>query len=128
MDRHSDHKARLAPFRAALYHGDAAAARGALDALLTPDAPVRMSHPFGTATGPAGFWDTALAPLIGAWPDLERRDMIVWSRSTRPRSRTGSAPAAITSAPSRGPGSTSRPPATSPISAITSSFGSKTAA
>lgn len=82
MDRHSDHKARLAPFRAALYHGDAAAARGALDALLTPDAPVRMSHPFGTATGPAGFWDTALAPLIAAWPDLERRDMIVVAGDT----------------------------------------------
>jgi hypothetical protein len=56
---------------------DEAGVRAALDALVDPEAPVRMPHPFGTLTGPEALFDTCYAPLLKAMPDLERRDWIV---------------------------------------------------
>ncbi|NJR13573.1 MAG: ester cyclase [Phyllobacteriaceae bacterium] len=56
--------------------------RRALDAFLEPDAQVRLCHPFGEVTGPAALYDAFYAPLLAAWPDLERRDMIVMAGET----------------------------------------------
>lgn len=70
-------KALVAPLRAAQYDFDDAGVRAALDAVLAPDADVRLAHPLGQMTGPAAFFDRAYAPLFDAWPDLERRDTIV---------------------------------------------------
>lgn len=70
-------KALVAPLRAAQYDFDDAGVRAALDAVLAPDAVVRLAHPLGQMTGPAAFFDRAYAPLFDAWPDLERRDTIV---------------------------------------------------
>ena len=49
--------------------------------LIAPDAEMKMCHPFGTHKG-ADFYDTCLAPLYAAMPDLERRDMIVLAGTT----------------------------------------------
>ncbi len=52
--------------------------RSALDAILKPGAIVRLCHPFGTM-GAEQLYDAAYAPLLGAMPDLERRDEIIVS-------------------------------------------------
>ena len=44
---------------------------------LAPGALFRHCHPFGDLDGPGAFYDAAYAPLLAAWPDLERRDWIV---------------------------------------------------
>jgi predicted ester cyclase len=56
--------------------------RRALGTLLRPDALVRLCHPFGDVTGADALYDAAFAPLLGASPDLERRDMIVMAGET----------------------------------------------
>lgn len=38
--------------------------------------PVHLAHPFETLDGGAGWWDAALAPLLAAIPDVERRETI----------------------------------------------------
>ena len=37
---------------------------------------VHLAHPFETLDGGAGWWETALGPLLAAIPDLERRETI----------------------------------------------------
>jgi len=81
-DRHSAHKAALAPLRAALYDFTPNEARSALGALFAADAPVRLAHPLGEMEGPEALYETAYAPLATAWPDLERRDYIVMAGAT----------------------------------------------
>jgi len=76
MDTHTANKALIAPLRAAMYDFSATGVRAAL-ADIAPDAVFRHCHPFGDITGGADFYDRAYAPLLRAWPDLERRDWIV---------------------------------------------------
>ena len=47
-----------------------------LAAAIGEGVPVRLAHPFETLDGGAGWWDAALAPLLAAVPDLERRETI----------------------------------------------------
>ena len=68
-------KTVLAGLEAALYH-DMAGAAGAGAAALAPDALVRMCAPFGDVTGWEGMWAQVHAPLVAAWPDVERRVQI----------------------------------------------------
>ena len=77
MDKHSHHKALLAPLREAMYNFDEAGVRRALSELCTPDCVFRYAHPLGEITGVDAFYEKALAPLFDAWQDLERRDWIV---------------------------------------------------
>jgi predicted ester cyclase len=76
-DRPTRLKALIAPLRAAMYDFPDGGVPGALAALIAPDATVRWCHPIGDLLGPSAFYDTALAPLLAAIPDLERRDTIV---------------------------------------------------
>jgi predicted ester cyclase len=76
-DPHSHHKTLLAPLRTAMADFDTKSVRRALDTLIAPQATIHLCHPFGSLTGPAALFDTALAPLYRALPDLERRDWIV---------------------------------------------------
>ena len=62
--------------RKALYDFDAATVRAALTET-APEATFRLSFPFETIEGPAAYFDTVLAPLNAAFPDLERREHIV---------------------------------------------------
>ncbi len=82
MDRHTQHKALVAPLRAAMYDFSEATVRAALAALLAPDAVVRLADPLGEIAGPDAFYDTAYEPLLKALPDLERRDTIVMAGPT----------------------------------------------
>ncbi len=66
----------IAALRRAMADFSRAPVRAALDAVLTSDAVVRLCHPFGTMPGKA-MYDGAYAPLLHAFPDLERRDEIV---------------------------------------------------
>ena len=77
MDRHTEHKALIAPLRAAMYDFAQVPVRAALEQALAPDALVRLGHPMGDVTGPDGLYDGAYRDLLAAWPDLERRDYIV---------------------------------------------------
>ncbi len=81
-DAHTRNKAALAPLRAAMVDFDEAAVRAALDALVAPDAVIHMPHPFGDLVGPQALYDTCYAPLLAAWPDMERRDWIVMGGRT----------------------------------------------
>jgi hypothetical protein len=51
-------------------------AREGLAAAVGGDVPVHLAHPFETLEGGRGWWDAALAPLLAAMPDLERRETI----------------------------------------------------
>jgi predicted ester cyclase len=66
----------LAPLRRATVDFAEERVRAALDRVLAPDAVVRLCHPFGTMSG-ALWYDEAYAPLLHAFPDLERREEIV---------------------------------------------------
>ena len=77
MDVPTRNKAVIARLRAAMVDFEAAAVRRALDEVCAPDAVFHLSHPLGDSTGPEAFYDGAYAPLLAAWPDLERRDYIV---------------------------------------------------
>ena len=76
-DVHGANKAALSRLRVAMYDFDARNVRAVLEALIAPDARIRMCHPFGDMTGPAEFFERCYAPLIAAMPDLERRDYIL---------------------------------------------------
>lgn len=56
--------------------------RPALQATIAVDARLELCHPFGTLIGPDALHDRAMAPLLAAMPDLERRDMIVLAGTT----------------------------------------------
>lgn len=75
-------KSAIAPLRKALAAADAASLRATLAAAFAPDATFHLCHPFGDLTGPDALHDRALAPLLAAMPDLERRDMIVMAGTT----------------------------------------------
>lgn len=76
-DRHTHHKALIAPLRAAMYDFDAAGVQSALDQICAADAIFHHCHPFGDSVGPQAFYDVAYRDLFNAVPDLERRDHIV---------------------------------------------------
>ncbi len=82
MKRHNRHKACIAPLRSAMRNFDAGEVRAALDDLCAPDAIFHHCHPFGDLAGARAFYSAALAPLLAAWPDLERRDWIVMAGQT----------------------------------------------
>ncbi len=81
-DRHTAHKALMAPLRSAMSDFTEAGVRQALDGLLSPDSLVHMCHPFGDVVGPQAFYESVFAPLFTAVPDLERRDTIVMAGLT----------------------------------------------
>ncbi|MBB5514692.1 putative ester cyclase [Rubricella aquisinus] len=81
-DRHTQHKALIAPYRAAQYDFPDGGVRGAMGAIFAPDALIQLAHPFGTMRGAEAFYDAAYAPLLQAFPDLERRDHIVMAGTT----------------------------------------------
>ena len=77
MDIQTRNKAVIAPLRAAMYDFSESAVRAALSAAAAPDAVFHHCHPLGDSTGPEAFYARAYAPLLTAFPDLERRDYIV---------------------------------------------------
>ncbi|MCK5934538.1 MAG: ester cyclase [Fulvimarina manganoxydans] len=77
QDRHTAHKALIAPLRAAMVDFSEAGVRAALARALAPEVLVHLCHPLGDLSGPDAFYDTAYGPLFAAVPDLERRDYIV---------------------------------------------------
>ena len=70
-------RALLDPLRLAQRDFAVDAVRRELDALLAPGAAVRMTHPFEDLDGADELVGRVLAPLAEAFPDLERRDLIV---------------------------------------------------
>ena len=81
-DKHTDHKALIAPLKAAMYDFDETAVRSALAALIAPDAVIHMPWPFGDLVGPEALYEVCYAPLFASLPDLERRDWIVMAGPT----------------------------------------------
>lgn len=73
----TESKNRFGEFRAALYDCDAAQLRQQLRALCSQGCDVILAHPLGKVEGPDALFDEGYAPLLGAIPDLERRDYIV---------------------------------------------------
>ena len=82
MDVHTRHKEIIAPLRAVMYDFDLEAVRAELKALCTPDVVFRLSFPFETIVGVDAYLEKVYAPLLEAWPDLERRDYIVMAGPT----------------------------------------------
>jgi predicted ester cyclase len=76
MEEPARYRRLILPLRQAMADFAEGPVRAALDSVLSPDAVVRLCHPFGTVAG-AALYDHAYAPLLGAFPDLERRDEIV---------------------------------------------------
>lgn len=76
-DRNESLKREMAPFRATMYDFDADMVREKLNLLVSPDARLRMCHPFGNYGNADEFFEACLAPLHQAFPDLEARDEIM---------------------------------------------------
>jgi len=77
FDQHAANKALLAPLLAAQADFDASAVRTALKQICRKDTLFRMCFPFNDLKDTQSFYDTCYAPLLAAWPNLERRDWIV---------------------------------------------------
>lgn len=73
----ADARGLIGEVHAAMADFAPAPVQAALHRAMAPDAAVHLCHPFGSVTGPDAFYATACAPLLAAWPDLERRDWIV---------------------------------------------------
>jgi predicted ester cyclase len=82
MDVHTQDKDSFAKVRAAMYDFDLETVRAALEAVCAPDVVFRLSFPFETIEGIDAYLDAVYAPLLRAWPDLERRDYIVMAGPT----------------------------------------------
>ncbi len=82
MDPHSRHKDLVAPLRVAMYDFDTEAVRAALHSLCAPDVVFRLAFPFESTVGVEAYVDKVYAPLLAAWPDLERRDFIAMAGPT----------------------------------------------
>ena len=80
--QHNHHKALFAPFKQAYYEGDKVALRAEMDKLFASDCLFHMCAPFGDFTGVDAFFDSVIAPLFDAMPDLERRDFIIMAGPT----------------------------------------------
>lgn len=78
----SDLKSALAAFRRATATFEADTVQSALKETFTPDTTLHLCHPFGDQTGHQAYFDTCLAPLHIAMPDLERREMILIAGTT----------------------------------------------
>ena len=82
MDQSEILKAALARYRRVMETATPDGARAACGEVIADDAELKLCHPFGNLTGGVAFFDTCLAPLLGAMPDLERRDVIVLAGTT----------------------------------------------
>jgi predicted ester cyclase len=76
LEEPARHRRLILPLRQAMTDFAEAPVRAALAEVLASEAMVRLGHPFGTVPG-AALYDMAYAPLLAAFPDLERRDEIV---------------------------------------------------
>jgi predicted ester cyclase len=75
----SDAKSLFHPIRLAMRDFTESTVRSALQHAFARDAIIHLCHPFGDVTGPDALFDTAYAPLLYGFTDLERRDWIVMS-------------------------------------------------
>ncbi len=81
QDRHSTHKARLVPLRAALYDGDQQALSRVLGDLIAEHCLIQWGFPLESQA--ADLQEKIFTPLFHAIPDLERRDTIVMAGTTQ---------------------------------------------
>lgn len=77
LDRHSQNKALLAQWRAALYDFEPAQALEALTKIAAPDMSAHMAEPWGDLVATRPFFVATIGSLADAMPDFERRDQIV---------------------------------------------------
>lgn len=77
MSNHAKNKFLLEPLRKAQYNFEEGTVRTALESICTTDTTFNYAYPLSTTHGVDDFYETAFAPLLKAWPDLERRDHIV---------------------------------------------------
>ncbi len=82
MFTEANNKAILAPLFSAMYNFEASAVRAQLELLMATDATAHMCFPFKDLQGPTSLYNTCYAPLFSAFPDLERRDLIIMSNTT----------------------------------------------
>lgn len=78
----SDLKSLITNYRLATQNFETASVRAEIEKLFASDADIKLCHPLGTVRGGDGLFETALAPLHNAMPDLERRDLIVLAGTT----------------------------------------------
>ncbi len=74
---HTNNRALLDAYRHALYQGDLALTKKTIADLFSADAVIQLSYPFESLAGAEALTAKAFAPLQAAFPDLERRDLIV---------------------------------------------------
>ena len=56
--------------------------RAQIDKLLISECQIKMCFPLGEIKGIDGYFDTIYKPLLKAFPNLERRDLIVLAGET----------------------------------------------
>ena len=69
-------KQRFIDYRKMLYDLEPGTLADGLDAFYTRDANIRLPHPLGDVDGATALQELGYEPLLGAIPDLERRDYI----------------------------------------------------
>ena len=53
-----------------------------LEKILVPECQIKMCFPFGTIKGAEKYFGTTYKPLLRAFPNLERRDLIILAGET----------------------------------------------
>jgi len=70
-------KALFLPLRQAMYDFEEQAVTAAMRELFSDDAKIKMPFPLGKMQGSDALYQQCYAPLLNAFPDMERRDFIV---------------------------------------------------
>ena len=55
---------------------------GEIEKLLVPECQIKMCFPFGEIKGAEKYFDNTYKPLLRAFPNLERRDLIILAGET----------------------------------------------
>ena len=61
-----------------------------IEKLLIPECQIKMCFPFGEIKGKENYFETTYKPLFRAFPNLERRDLIILAGETTEGSAAGS--------------------------------------
>ncbi len=74
---HTQNKAFIGKFRAALYDCDPALLHDQLREVFAPNCQIHLAFPLEDVDGPDALYEEVYRPLLAAVPDLERRDYIL---------------------------------------------------
>ena len=75
-------KDHISPLLSAMRDFSDQSVKRELEKILVPECQIKMCFPFGTIKGAEKYFGTTYKPLLRAFPNLERRDLIILAGET----------------------------------------------